>query len=57
MKPQTDVPHTRRNLYLPDDLWAAMQKRAAKISRETGERVSMSEVLRDALRLYLKNGR
>ena len=40
---------TRRNIYMPDALWRAMQKAALQASRKQGRPVSVAELVRDAL--------
>jgi len=40
---------TRRNIYLPDDLWAAIQRAAADEGARKGHTVSASEWIRKAL--------
>ena len=38
---------TRRNLYLPDQLWADLQSHARTLTYERGERVSASSLARE----------
>ena len=40
---------TRRNIFLPDDLWAKMQKKAADEGSKRGQPMHVSEWIRDAL--------
>jgi len=44
----------RRNVWFPDDLWAAAVKAAAQRTLDTGEQVSAADVIRDALAKDLK---
>ena len=39
----------RRNVWFPDDLWAAIVKAAAQRMLDTGEPVSAAEVIREAV--------
>lgn len=42
-------PGRRRNLWLPDDLWAAVIEAAAREAIKSGEQVSASEWIRRAI--------
>ena len=48
---------TRRNIYLPDDLWAAIQAAAAEAGAERGSPMHASEWIRDALAAQVKGPR
>lgn len=39
----------RRNIIVPDDLWAAAILAAARQTLESGQQVSVSDIIRDAL--------
>lgn len=45
----TGEPGRRRNLWFPDELWAAVVERAAKETVRTGEQISVSEWVRRAV--------
>ena len=45
-----DTKSTRRNIYLPDDLWTRVAGRCMKEELATGERVSASQWIRRAIR-------
>ena len=44
---------TRRNIYLPDAVWARVNTKAAERSAMEGEHVSASQIVRQALREFL----
>jgi len=54
MKP---TKQTRRNFYLPDDLWRDMKRAAAAASREQGRKVSVAEWVREAVAQKLRRAR
>jgi len=48
------TPSRRRNIYLPDELWRRVVEAAARLSLATGEQVSASEWIRDAIEQRLE---
>jgi hypothetical protein len=49
-----EEPMTRRNLFLPDDLWAQLEARAVALSVKAGKPVSVAEATRRILERALK---
>ena len=47
---------TRRNIYLPDDLWEAIQKKAAEEGFKRGTPMHASEWIRDVLQTAVDGG-
>lgn len=52
--PIGEEPMTRRNLYLPDELWVQLQAQAAAEGYKVGRPVSVSEVVRQILERSMK---
>ena len=47
---------TRRNIYMEDDLREAVMKAAARETLRTGQRITASEWIREAVRQRLEQG-
>ncbi len=45
----TDVRKERRTIWIPEELWARGRRAAIKLSYETEERVTLSELIRRGL--------
>lgn len=51
MEPMTDEPMKPRSFNCPDALWARLRREANRRSVEDDRRVSMSELIREGIRL------
>ena len=50
----TDVRKERRTIWIPEALWARGKRAALKVSYETDERITISELLRRGLEDQIK---
>lgn len=50
----TEAPMVRRNVFLPDELWDALQRYAIDLTVKEGKPVSVAEAMRRILERSLK---